>query len=125
MAAGRVNKEEGHHCSLDTYIATEIKVIINDFHTMPAHTIKECNKDPIFTATGKLFQMKKPKDTIILSREKAYAGVESGFCNNISIKPNKNQPLAESEVDRIKTTTIETRKFYRFGAVKKIVVLAG
>jgi hypothetical protein len=51
--------------------------------------------------------------------------VKSGLRNNVRIEPNKNKPLAKSEVDWIRTTTTETRDIYGFWAAKKIVVLAG
>ena len=51
--------------------------------------------------------------------------MKSGLRNNVRIEPNKNKPLAKSEVDWIRTTTIETRNIYRFGAANKIIVLEG
>jgi hypothetical protein len=106
-------------------MANELNVTIQEFHTMSVHKIKECSKDPIFTATGKIFQMHKPNDSRILPRVKIYTGVERRFRKNVSIKPNENNKLAKVEVDWIRTTTIETGNIYRFGAAKKIVVLAG
>ena len=47
------NKEEGYHCSLDTFMENGLNVSINEFHTMLAHKIKECNKDFLCTATEK------------------------------------------------------------------------
>ena len=76
-----------------------------------------CNK--------KTIKMHKPNNSRILPRVKIYTGVERRFCKNVSIKPNKNNKLAEVEVDWIRTTTIETRHVYSFGAAKKIVVLEG
>ena len=52
------------------------------------------------------------------------AGMEGDFHNKVNIKPNKTKPLANSEVDWIRNTTIWTRNIYRFGAAKKIVILA-
>ena len=106
-------------------MANELNVTIKELQTMSVHKIKECSEDPIFTATGKRFQMYKPNDSRILPRVKIYTGVERRFCKNVSIKPNKNNKLAKVEVDWIRSTTIETGNVCRFGATKKIVVLAG
>ena len=73
---------------------------------MSVHKIKECNKHPIFTAMGKLFQMHKPNDSRILPRVKIYTGVKRSFHKNVSTKPNANDKLAKVEVDWIRTTTI-------------------
>ena len=51
--------------------------------------------------------------------------MERRFRKNASIKPNKNNKLAKVEVDWIRIITIDTGNIYRFGAAKKIVVLAG
>ena len=89
-------------------MANVFNITTNDFYTISAHKIKECSKDPIFTATGKIFQMHKPNDSRILPRVKIYTGVERRFHKNVSIKPNKDNKLAKVEVDWIRTTTIET-----------------
>ena len=106
-------------------MANELNVAINELQTMSVHKIKECSKDPIFTAAGKLFQIHTSNNSRILPREKIYTGVERRSRNNVSIKPNKNKELAKIEVDWIRTATIETRNVYRFWATKKIIVLAG
>ena len=74
-------------------MANELNVTIKELQTMSVHKIKECSKDPIFTATGKLFQMHKPNNSRILPREKIYAGVERRSRNNVSIKPKKIRNL--------------------------------
>ena len=88
---------------------------------MTVHNIKECSRDPVFTATGKRFQIHKPNNSIILPRVNIYTGVERHFCKNVSINPNTDNKV---EVDWIRTTTIETGDIYRFGTAKKIIVLA-
>ena len=80
-------------------MANEFNVTIKELQPMAVHKIKECSKDPIFTATGKIFQMHKPKNSRILPREKIYAGVERCFHNNVSTKPNENKKLSKLDVD--------------------------
>ena len=92
------------------------------FQCMFVHKIKECSKDTIFTATGKLFQVHKPNNSRFPPRENIFTGVERHFRNNVSIKPNGDKKLAKIEVDWIRTTTTETRNVYMFG---EIVILAG
>ena len=69
--------------------------------------------------------MTKSNNSRILPGVKIYTGVERRFLRNASIKPNENNKLAKVEVDWTRTTTTETGNVYRFGATKKIIVLAG
>ena len=93
---------------------------------MSVHKIKECSEDPIFNATGKqYFKCTNPTTQKSSQEQKEYTGVVRRLCKNVSIEPNENDKLAKFEVDWIRTTTIEIGNVYRFGATKKIVVLAG
>ena len=65
---------------------------------MSVHKIKECSKDPIFTATGNRFQMQKPSNSRILPMEKICTGVEGSFHNNVSINPNESRLFQEEKI---------------------------
>ena len=49
-------------------MANALDITINEVQTMLTHIIRECSKEPIFTAARKIFQMQKPNESRILPR---------------------------------------------------------
>ena len=76
---------------------------------MSAPEIKECSDGPICTYCNReRVHTQNPNELRIFPKDQIFAEVERNFCNNVNIKSNKNNSLANSNVDWIRTTTTGT-----------------